>query len=189
MDITTLFSRSREARARLEQHRNHMYRVAYSWCHNAALADDITQEALSKAMQKASQLRDPSSGKAWMFTILSNCYRDHFRRQRETEDVDNYSITLESTPETESCEQETVHKVRAAIACLPEGQRQVVTLVDLEGFSYVEVAGILDIPIGTVMSRLCRARRALKGHLLQEFEQTDLESSNHLTTSVIRRIK
>ncbi|MGA8049993.1 MAG: sigma factor-like helix-turn-helix DNA-binding protein, partial [Burkholderiales bacterium] len=57
-------------------------------------------------------------------------------------------------------------RVRAEIERLPLGQRQVVTLVDLEGFSYAEVGQILEVPVGTVMSRLCRAREALRGRLI-----------------------
>ena len=66
--------------------------------------------------------------------------------------------------------------MRAAIAALPLGQRQVVTLVDLEEFSYAEVAEILAIPIGTVMSRLCRAREALRGLLEAAAQQPRLRS-------------
>jgi RNA polymerase sigma-70 factor (ECF subfamily) len=162
MDVFNFLSRTREAKARLEQHRMRLYRIAYAWTHNAALADDLVQETLAKALRKSSQLRDPKAGEAWLYSILSNCYRDHFRRQRATEEIDDNTLTHESTPEKESSEQQVVHKVRAAIARLSEGQRQVVTLVDIQGMSYMEVAQILDVPIGTVMSRLCRARYALK---------------------------
>ena len=78
-------------------------------------------------------------------------------------------IIDENSPETETRQLQIVDKVRKAVATLSEGQRQVVTLVDLEGFSYVEVATILDIPIGTVMSRLCRARKTLKDMLISEY--------------------
>jgi len=152
MDVFNFLSRTREAKARLEQHRMRLYRIAYAWTHNAALADDLAQETLAKALRKSSQLRDPKAGEAWLYSILSNCYRDHFRRQRATEEIDDNTLT----------HQQVVHKVRAAIARLSEGQRQVVTLVDIQGMSYMEVAQILDVPIGTVMSRLCRARYALK---------------------------
>ena len=162
MDVFNFLSRTREAKARLEQHRMRLYRIAYAWTHNAALADDLAQETLAKALRKSNQLRDPKAGEAWLYSILSNCYRDHFRRQRATEEIDDNTLTHESTPEKESSEQQVVHKVRAAIARLSEGQRQVVTLVDIQGMSYMEVAQILDVPIGTVMSRLCRARYALK---------------------------
>lgn len=162
-----------------------LYRIAFSWCHNAALADDLVQDTLTKAMQKSSQLRDPKAGDAWLFTILSNCYKDHFRRLRETEDVDNIELLNNQTPETTTSQQETINSVRHAISQLPENQRQVVTLVDLEGFSYTEVAAILEIPVGTVMSRLCRARKSLRQSLLLTLGK-DQKVAN---VSRIRRIK
>ena len=123
-----------------------------------------------------------NAGEAWLYSILANCYRDHFRRHRASEEIDNNTLIYESTPEKESSEQEIVLKVRAAIAKLSEGQRQVVTLVDIQGLSYMEVAQILNVPIGTVMSRLCRARYALKDLL------ADL-SPNLADEVKIRRIK
>lgn len=167
MDVFHFFGRGRDSREKLEQHRQRLYRIAYAWTHSAALADDLVQETLAKALRKSSQLRDPKAGDAWLYSILANCYHDHFRRQRTTEEVDENTIIHESTPEKESSEQEIVLKVRAAIAKLAEGQRQVVTLVDIQGLSYMEVAQILNVPIGTVMSRLCRARYALKDLLTE----------------------
>lgn len=167
MDVFHFFGRSRESKAILEQHRQRLYRIAYAWTHSTALADDLVQETLAKALRKSNQLRDPSAGDAWLYSILANCYHDHFRRQRATEEVDENTIIHESTPEKETSEQEIVLKVRTAIAKLAEGQRQVVTLVDIQGLSYMEVAQILNVPIGTVMSRLCRARYALKDLLTE----------------------
>lgn len=167
MDVFHFLGRTREAKQKLEQHRQRLYRIAYAWTHNTALADDLVQETLAKALRKSGQLRDPKAGDAWLYSILANCYRDHFRRQRASEEIDENTIIDESTPEKESGEQEIVLKVRAAIARLPEGQRQVVTLVDIQGLSYMEVANTLNVPIGTIMSRLCRARGALK-ELLEE---------------------
>ncbi|MHB8535582.1 MAG: sigma-70 family RNA polymerase sigma factor [Sulfuricaulis sp.] len=183
MDVFNFLSRTREAKARIEQHRLRLYRIAYAWTHNAALADDLAQETLTKALRKSSQLRDPNAGEAWLYSILSNCYHDHFRRQRATEEIDDNTLIHESTPEKESSEQQVVHKVRAAIARLSEGQRQVVTLVDIQGLSYLEVAQILNVPIGTVMSRLCRARHALKDLLEDLAPRTAAEDGK------IRRIK
>lgn len=184
MDILDFFLRTREAQRALQQARSRLYRVAYSWCHSAALADDLVQETLSKALQKSSQLRDPKARDAWLFTILANCYRDYYRKQKDMDDIDEIEISAESTPESDSSRAQVVSKVRAAIAGLPDGQRQVVTLVDLEGFSYMEVAQILDVPIGTIMSRLCRARNVMKTRLLPEMQtQTDAVSRN------LRRIK
>ena len=183
MDVFNFLGRTREAKARLEQHRLRLYRIAYAWTHNAALADDLVQETLAKALRKSGQLRDPNAGEAWLYSILANCHRDHFRRSRATEEIDENTIIHESTPEKESSEQQVVLKVREAIARLSEGQRQVVTLVDIQGLSYVEVTQILNVPIGTVMSRLCRARHALKDLLGDFAPKTAADESK------IRRIK
>lgn len=183
MDVFSFLGRSHEDRARLEQHRLRLYRIAYAWTHSVALADDLVQETLTKALRKAGQLRDPNAGEAWLYSILSNCYNDHFRRLRVTEEIDNNTLTHDFTPEKESSQQEIVHKVRLAIAKLSEGQRQVVTLVDIQGLSYVEVAQVLNVPIGTVMSRLCRARNALKDLL------DDLAPKKGAEEPTIRRIK
>ncbi|MEE8388380.1 MAG: sigma-70 family RNA polymerase sigma factor [Acidiferrobacterales bacterium] len=184
MEIFDIFYRSRNSRRKLEESRARLYRVAYAWCQNAALADDLVQETLIKAYRKAGQLRDPKAGQSWLFSILSNCYYDYFRRNRETEDIDNVTLVEDTTPESETNELQIVDKVRKAVALLSQGQRQVITLVDLEGFSYIEVSQILDIPIGTVMSRLCRARNALKERLLTEFE-----NQSGLQDAILRRIK
>ena len=183
VDILDFFLRTREAQRALIQARARLYRVAYAWCHNPALADDLVQETLTKALRKSSQLRDPKARDAWLFTILTNCYRDHFRRLRDMDDIDDVEISHDTTPESETSSSEIVGMVRKAIAQLSEGQRQVVTLVDLEGFSYGEVAQILDVPIGTVMSRLCRARTAIKTLLIPEIQQ------NPAMVQEIRRIK
>jgi RNA polymerase sigma-70 factor (ECF subfamily) len=164
--ILSFFQRTRDGQQMLEQHRARLYRIAYAWTHSPALADDLVQETLVKALAKCEQLRDPKACDAWLYSILANCFRDHFRRTRETEDVEDVELAHERTPEQETGDLDLAAKVRAAIERLPEGQRQVVTLVDLEGLSYVEVAQALDVPIGTVMSRLCRARAALKGLLV-----------------------
>lgn len=80
----------------------------------------------------------------------------------DIDEVEDCRFVWELTPEETHARLQTVGRVRAAIAQLPVGQRQVVTLVDLEECTYNEVSEILSIPIGTVMSRLCRARQALK---------------------------
>jgi len=166
MKLLNLFCRSQEFKQRLEASRTRLYRLAYSWCHEPALADDLVQETLEKALKKSSQLREPAAMETWLFSILTNCWRDHFRRTKDTVDIDDIPFEHEITPEHEHQQHQVVSQVRAAIGTLPLGQRQVLTLVDLEGCSYIEVANILGVPVGTVMSRLCRARRALKASLL-----------------------
>lgn len=163
---------SREQRELVEQikdSRLRLYRLAFAWCHDAGLADDLAQETLTRGLSRLDQLRDSARLMGWLFAILNRCWIDHLRGRRE--DVDDEMLAeLPSDlpgPDGHVERQETVSRVRTAIAALPLGQRQVVTLIDLEDFSYAEVAEILAIPIGTVMSRLCRARASLKELLLE----------------------
>jgi RNA polymerase sigma-70 factor (ECF subfamily) len=153
------------SRREIDALRPALYRIAYAWSHNAALADDLVQEALSRGWRRRDQLRDEGALKAWMVSIMNHCWLDHLRRHRECEDIEHWQDELESTsdsPETCCNRGQVVASVRAAVARLPLGQRQVLTLVDLEEFGYAEVAAILEIPVGTVMSRLSRARAGLK---------------------------
>lgn len=169
MSILGFIGRSRQFEEKLELSRERLFRLAYSWCRNRTVADDIVQEALSKALARSNQLRELDALHPWLVRILANCWHDHFRACRETEDVDGLAdeqFVYEVTPEYDYLQSEIVRRVRRAVDALPVGQRQVVTLVDLEDFSYAEVASILNIPVGTVMSRLFRARRALKETLL-----------------------
>jgi RNA polymerase sigma-70 factor (ECF subfamily) len=186
MNILSLFCRSNDLQVHLDNIRPRLYRVAYSWSHNAALADDLVQETLIKALKNASQLRDPALLNSWLFSILANCLRDHFRQHKEMDDIEeleDYRYAHENTPENEHSQSQIVSRVRDAVAKLPLGQRQVLTLVDLEELTYIEVASILGIPIGTVMSRLCRARVAIKV-LLKEFAPQQTAAVGQ-----IRRIK
>lgn len=142
-----------------------LYRIAYAWCHDAALADDLVQDTLSKAWTRRAQLRDEAALKPWMVSIMHHCWLDHLRSRRDFDDVDDWRDELESgadSPEACCDREQVIACVRAAVARLPLGQRQVLTLVDLEEFGYAEVAEILGIPVGTVMSRLSRARASLK---------------------------
>jgi len=171
MDLRNLLFGHDPLRQQIEHWRPALYRVAYSWCHDRALADDLVQDTLVKAMCKRAQLRDSERLKGWLFAILNNRFRDHLRRQRVHDDIDELADQMPGTlpgPEDDRATAEVVARVRAAIAALPLGQRQVVTLVDLEELSYAEVAHALEIPIGTVMSRLCRARAALRHALTDD---------------------
>ncbi|MHB1351782.1 MAG: RNA polymerase sigma factor [Thiobacillus sp.] len=152
----------------LEALRPMLYRIAYAWCHDPALAEDLVQEALSKAWARRAQLREAAALKGWVVSIMNHCWLDHLRSRREFEDIADWEEELESagdSPEACSDRERVVACIRAAVAQLPPAQRQVVTLVDLEEFGYAEVAGILNIPVGTVMSRLSRARANLKKRL------------------------
>ncbi len=163
---------AREARSQLahllaaEHHR--LYRTAYSWCCDAALAADLSQEAMVRALSRQDQLNDPQKLQAWLYAILHNCFRRYLRDRRPTEPLEEVVLVhegdFECAESTENANErnEIVRLVRSAICKLPLGQRQVITLVVLNGCSYTEVAEILEVPIGTVMSRLYRARQALR---------------------------
>ncbi len=155
---------------KLESSRSRLYRLAYSWCHAPELADDLTQEALSKALRQSNQLRELNAMDSWLFRILSNCWHDYLRSRRDTLQYDEERHLDHVTPEQLNLRQQDIESVRRAVAALPEGQRQIITLVDIEGCRYAEVAEILELPIGTVMSRLCRARHAVKNQLLAKVE-------------------
>ena len=162
-----------------------LYRIAYAWCHDPALADDLAQETLSKAWAQRAQLREDAALKGWMVAIMNHCWLDHLRSRRDFDDVDDLQDTLESradSPEVCCHREQVVACVRAAVACLPQGQRQVLALVDLEEFSYAEVAEILEIPVGTVMSRLSRARASLKNML-------DAAAQRAAAQPLLRRVK
>lgn len=165
MGIQTLFGRRPALGREIEGSRDMLFRMACAWCHDAMLADDLAQTAIEKALRASGQLRDPDRLKGWLLRILANCLRDDVRGRRDLVDFDSVEETFFAggvSPEEAHASAELILRVRAAVAALPMGQRQVVTLVDLEECSYADAGEILDIPLGTVMSRLCRARRALR---------------------------
>jgi RNA polymerase sigma-70 factor (ECF subfamily) len=166
--LLRFISRSRQLEEKLAASRTRLWRLAYSWCHNRAIADDLVQETYAKALDRHAQLRDPEALNGWLCAILANSWHDHLRRRKDMADIDELdenTFVEECCPEDVCLQNEIVLNVRRAVAQLPAGQREVLTLVDLEEFSYAEVAAILEIPIGTVMSRLSRARIALREKL------------------------
>jgi len=177
-------SQRRAFRRLVSNNRVRLYRMAYAWTNNPHLADDLVQQTLLKALRSQKQLRDFAAAEGWLFRILANCLTDYRRAKREFLSSDNLELVEKVTPEHQAGEQQLVQKVRQAVQKLPINHRQVVTLVDLEEFSYASVAQILEIPVGTVMSRLCRGRRALRNHL------EDIKPRETLRPAVnIKRVK
>lgn len=164
MSLANLRS-ARRMRRELPAKRDQLYRIAFAWCHDAGLADDLVQETLAKALDKAHQLRELERLDAWLVRVMSNTWKDHLRARREMQDIDEIVLASPDNPAERYREQELLARVRGAVAQLPQGQRQVLTLVDLQGMAYAEVAEVLQIPVGTVMSRLNRARGALAERL------------------------
>jgi RNA polymerase sigma-70 factor (ECF subfamily) len=178
-----MFNNTRFIRQEIEKRRELLYQLAYSWCHQPALADDLVQDTMVKALRNAGQLQNTQAIKSWLSRILSNCWYDHLRSRRDTVDIDSLPVDTHPSVPDGNDHRDMVERVRHAIEQLPDGQRQVITLVDLAGFSYAEIAGILDIPIGTVMSRICRARNILKVALAEYDPRHDVARAK------LRRIK
>ena len=161
MNIFKLACRKVALVRRIESSRPKLYRMAYAWSHDAMLADDLVQETQMLALQKIEQLKDEAAFDGWVYTILNNVWLGYLRKSRPSEDIEKIVIADNNTPEHEMLVSQVDLMVRSAMTGLPNAQRQVVSLVDLDGLSYSEVASVLQIPIGTVMSRLNRARGAL----------------------------
>ncbi len=162
----------RRLRRQIEAFRPKLYRLAWSWCHDAQLADDLVQDALLRGLQHLDQLRDPKQLEVWLSRILANLHKDHLRRRKETVTFDEEALSTQHGPAREVYRQDLIGRVRGAVSRLNDDQRKVLTLVDLMEFSYADAAYALDIPVGTVMSRLCRARGQLKSLLETTERQT-----------------
>lgn len=185
MGLLSFIGRSRQFEARLAEARPRLWRLAHSWCHNRAIADDLVQDTCARALDRHAQLRTLEAMNGWLCSILTNCWHDHLRGRKDLADIDEIDeneLHCKDCPEEEYLQNEIVQRVRQAVAKLPVGQREVITLVDLEEFSYAEVAAILEIPIGTVMSRLSRARAALRSMLREPAER-------EARSAVVRQLK
>ncbi|HID81814.1 MAG TPA: RNA polymerase sigma factor [Chromatiales bacterium] len=170
-------SSQRKLRREIESLRPRLYRLAWSWCQNADLADDLVQEALLKGLKKSGQLRDQAQLKSWLCRILSNVYYDHFRAQKPDDSTEMDEMpTGQPNPEQIAHRRDMVGRMQYGLLQLSDDHRQIVTLVDLMGLSYSEVSETLNIPAGTVMSRLNRARRQLRKQLMEK----DITSENVL---------
>ena len=172
-----LFGKKREFIDKLESIRPRLYRLAYSWCHQHALADDLVQETLTKALKYEAQLKELKKFDSWVFAILTNNWRNHLSRTKIMDNIDDHIFVDTNTPDKIVEQAQLNTFVHSAIETLSQGQRQVITLIDLEGFSYAEASEILDIPIGTVMSRISRARNALADKLFKTSQPAENASS------------
>jgi RNA polymerase sigma-70 factor (ECF subfamily) len=159
------FCANRSLKHRIADSRDRLYRVALAWCGDPMLAEDLVQETLANGIANRHQLRDEKRLFAWLYSILNNNWRGHLRARKFHDALDEQLPSDEAGPRGNCQEMEIVCRVRQAVASLPTDQRQVISLVDLEEFSYCDVAQVLDIPIGTVMSRLHRARKNLLSRL------------------------
>ena len=156
---------SEEGRARFRQHLlaaiPKLRAFALSLASHADYADDLVQETLMKAWNHQASFQDGTNIKAWLFTILRNEYFSQLRkRRREVEDADGDYAAGVMTPGGQEAQLDMAD-LRIALQQLPDDQREAVVLVGASGFSYQEVADICHVPVGTVKSRVNRARTKL----------------------------
>ena len=135
--------------------------AARALCRDVVKADDVVQDVLLKAWEKQDDLDSIDAIMPWLLTILRNTYRAGFRRRKFESDTpvdDTYDLVVAADQEL-SCE---VRETLEALAELPSDQREMIVLICFEGMSYEDAAAVCDCPVGTVKSRLNRARRELK---------------------------
>lgn len=147
----------------LELHIASLRRYARALLRDRSEADDLVQESLARALSRAGCFKEGTNLRAWLFTIMHNVHINQVRRKavRPAEVAVEDVAVLPSTPPPQDHRLE-LRDMQRALAELPEEQRKVLLLVALEGMKYEEVAAVLGIPVGTVMSRLSRAREALR---------------------------
>lgn len=139
-------------------------RFAVSLCGNRQDADDLVQAACEKALRNAAQFAEGTRMDSWMYRIIQTGWIDDRRKAlRRGTVVDPEDAHLSDDGKAASLPEDRMmlDRTRTAMAALPEGQREVLALVAIEGLSYREAAETLNVPVGTVMSRLSRAREAL----------------------------
>ena len=167
-------------------HADAMYNFAYKLTFDEDDAKDLVQDAYMKAYRFVGSYEVDTNAKAWLFRILKNSFINNYRKKTKEpskvdyQDVENYynSASVETAEmshtvdlRTSTMQNKIVDEVTGALNSLPVDFRTVIILCDLEGFTYEEMAVILDIPIGTVRSRLHRARGVLKEKLIEYAKQ------------------
>lgn len=158
-----------------------LYAAAMRLTHNAADAEDLVQDTYLRAYRGYPGFQAGTNLKAWLYKILTNTFINSYRKKQrrvqqvELDDVPDWSLyrrmggleaaALGTTPETTVLDALPDDEVKAALESIPDQFRIAVILCDIEEFSYKEISDILDIPIGTVMSRIHRGRKLLQKQL------------------------
>ncbi|MFP5409600.1 MAG: sigma-70 family RNA polymerase sigma factor [Gammaproteobacteria bacterium] len=154
------------ARPDLIEHLPRLRRYARALTRDASRADDLVQDTLERALTKLDLWQPGSDLRAWLFTLMHNLFVNQIRARRPQETViDDAPDEPVSGGQSEAMAARDIH---AALGRLPEEQREVLLLVGLEQFGYAEAAQVLGVPIGTVMSRLARAREKMRQMLAGE---------------------
>ncbi|HOU13019.1 MAG TPA: sigma-70 family RNA polymerase sigma factor [Anaerolineae bacterium] len=154
----------RQAFSSLVYHyRESVINVVYRMCGDAGLAEDAAQEAFIRAWQNLPRYKPRSPFRNWLYRIATNVALDTLRRERDAEDIEDAPLAASSLgPEAAVERNERAEQVRQAVLALAPASRAVLILREYEDLSYKEIAETLDIPVGTVMSRLNYARTQLR---------------------------
>lgn len=177
-------------RAEIERLTDRLYAIALRLTGNSAAAEDLVSESVLKAWSNLGQLKDRQSFSKWVMRILTNTFLSGCRKAREEptipiemEGEERFSLFEQlhqpfllwwSNPERDLINKLLRKDLEKALDDLPNGFRAVVVMVEVEGYSYVEVAEMLGIPVGTVRSRLSRARSMLQRALWQQAREAGL---------------
>ena len=165
----------------MEQHERRMYAVALRMCANREDAQDCLQEAMLRAYRAIGNFKGESSFSTWAYRITMNTCLDELRRRKNKQSASLDDLLDEgwapaddrSSPEKHALRAETARALHQTIRELPEDMRAAVVLRDIQGYSYEEIAQILDINVGTIKSRISRGREKLREKLRKKPELFD----------------
>jgi len=175
-----------------------LYSAALRMTRNPSDAEDLVQETYLRAYRGFGGFKEGTNLKAWLYKILTNTFINQYRAKKrrpdqvELDDTEDFFLFrrmggLEAADANRTAETEVLDalpdaEVKEALEALPEQFRMAVILADIEGFSYKEIAEILDVPIGTVMSRIHRGRKQLQKRLWEYAERNNLRPRVETTT-------
>lgn len=165
----------------MEQHERRMYAVALRMCANREDAQDCLQEAMLRVYRAIGSFKGESSFSTWVYRITMNTCLDELRRRKNKQSASLDDLLDEgwapaddrSSPEKHAMRAETARTLRQTIQELPEDMRAAVVLRDIQGYTYEEIAQILDINVGTIKSRISRGREKLREKLREKPELFD----------------
>lgn len=145
--------------------------VVYRMCGDLSQAEEAAQEAFIRAWQQIHSYQPKFAFRSWVYRIAINAAIDQFRKERPAEDIEAVSVQDgRDSPEEKVEKDERAERVQRAVLSLPEAARAVIVLREYEDLSYAEIAAALNIPVGTVMSRLNYARSLLRKKLADDLE-------------------
>ena len=162
----------------LEAQLPRLRRYARALTRDPSRADDLVQDTLVRALDKQHLYQDGTNLRAWLFTLMHNQHVNNARRNvREDNSLDVDTVAAHLVAVTDPTASRQLRELDEAIGKLAMEQRQVILLIGLEGMSYEEAAVILDVPIGTVRSRLSRGREALRRLMGMEEDEAVLATA------------